>query len=108
MGASHRSYRDRIAELREKQEKLRQLEKDLISRQGVEERKARTRRHIRAGAEIETALGHDIEDDDLNMIRDYIRRMHSREEQTTDERWGIEELDYSGAESSKPGSGRFY
>ena len=63
-----KTFAERIAELKYRQRQLQEQERSLLARQTVEEKKAKTKRHLRTGAAIETAIGHPVTEDDLEQI----------------------------------------
>ena len=63
--ASRKTTSERIAEIEKKQEQMNALKKQLQKREAAENRKARTRRLIMIGAEVEKILGNPIEEKDL-------------------------------------------
>lgn len=76
--SSKRTFAERIAELKCRQKQLQEQERSLLARQTVEERKAKTKRHLRTGAAIETALGHPVTEDDLEQITALLARHSDR------------------------------
>ena len=78
--STRRTYAERIAELKTRQEQLREQERALLARQVVEERRERTKRHLRIGKEVESVIGHIVSDDDLNEILNLISSFFSETE----------------------------
>ena len=76
--SSKRTFAERIAELKCRQKQLQEQERSLLARQTVEERKEKTKRHLRTGAAIETALGHPVTEDDLEQITALLARHSDR------------------------------
>lgn len=75
---SRRSYNERLEDLKRRREELRQQEKALMARQIAQERKDRTRRWLSIGREIEAAVGHDIEGDDMELILESVRELFAQ------------------------------
>ena len=76
--AARKTTSERIAELQEKEAQLRELMKQLKKRESEEQRKARTRRLIQIGAEVESVLGHPIEPEELPMLRKFLLDQEKR------------------------------
>ena len=72
---TRRSYSERLEDLRRRREELLQQEKALMARQIAQEKKERTRRWLCIGREIEAAVGHDVEDDDIELILESVREL---------------------------------
>lgn len=69
------------AEIREIEKKIAQkeaYERQLRSRESVKKRKARTRRLIRIGAEVESVYGNPIEEEDLPKLRKFLTEQEAR------------------------------
>lgn len=67
-----RTTSERIAELKKRKAQLLELEKQLRQREKEENRKARTKRLIEIGAEVESILGRVAEKEDLPKLRKFL------------------------------------
>ena len=76
--AARKTTAERIAELQEKEAQLRELMKQLKKRESEEQRKARTRRLIQIGAEVESVLGRPIEPEELPKLRKFLQNQETR------------------------------
>ena len=75
--ASNKSYDERIAELKKKQEQLKAQEKELERRQSAEKRKKRTKRLIELGGIIESVLGRETNDDDKIKLMNFLKKQET-------------------------------
>ena len=76
--ASRKTTSERIAEIEKKQEQMNALKRQLQKREAAENRKARTRRLIMIGAEVEKVLGRAIEEHDLPKLRWFLESQETR------------------------------
>ena len=76
--ASRKPTSERIAEIEKKQEQMNALKRQLQKREAAENRKARTRRLIMIGAEVEKVLGRAIEEHDLPKLRWFLESQETR------------------------------
>lgn len=76
--SERKTTRERIAEIEKKQEQMSALKKQLQKREAEENRKARTRRLIMIGAEVEKILGRPIEADDLPKLKTFLESQEAR------------------------------
>lgn len=86
-----KTYAERIEALKTKRARLQEEERALTARKIVAERKERDRRIFKIGTAIEDTVGHDVTPELLEHLCVIIRR----ELTTTDDTWGIEELNYT-------------
>ncbi len=76
--AERRTTSERIAEVERRKAQLLALEKQLRQREKEENRKARTKRLIEIGAEVESVLGSTIEREDLPKLRSFLMDQEKR------------------------------
>ena len=76
--ASRKTTSERIAEIEKKQEQMNALKRQLQKREAAENRKARTRRLIMIGAEVEKILGNPIEEKDLPRLIRFLESQETR------------------------------
>ncbi len=76
--ASRKTTSERIAEIEKKQEQMNALKRQLQKREAAENRKARTRRLIMIGAEVEKILGNPIEEKDLPRLIKFLESQETR------------------------------
>lgn len=69
---------ERIADIEKKQEQMSALKKQLQKREAAENRKARTKRLILIGAEVEKILGKPVEEKDLPKLKRFLESQESR------------------------------
>ena len=69
---------ERIAEVEKKEQQYSALKKQLKKREAEENRKARTRRLILIGAEVENILGKPIEANDLPKLKHFLQSQEAR------------------------------
>lgn len=67
-----------IREIEKKIAQKEAYERQLRSRESEKKRKARTRRLIRIGAEVESVYGHPIEEEDLPKLRKFLTEQEAR------------------------------
>lgn len=76
--AKRRSTKEQLDELISKQEEMKAKEKSLKKKLALEERKARTRRLIGVGAEVESVYGKPITKEMLPLLRKFLLDQESR------------------------------
>ena len=76
--AKRRTTGERIAEIEEKEQKMKALKKELIQKEAAENRKKRTKRLIMIGAEVEKVLGRPIEEEDLPKLMRFLGNQEAR------------------------------
>ncbi len=69
---------ERIAEIEKKEEQMKALKKQLKQKEAEENRKARTKRLIMIGAEVEKVYGKPIEAEDLPKLRRFLENQETR------------------------------
>ena len=74
-----RTTSERIADLEKRQAQIISQKKQLQKRVAAENRKARTKRLIMIGAEVEKILGKPIEECDLPKLKRFLESQESRE-----------------------------
>ena len=67
-----------IAEIEKKQEQMNARKKQLLKREAAENRKARIKRLIMIGAEVEKILGRPIEEKDLPKLIRFLENQEAR------------------------------
>ena len=77
MGA-RKTTGEMIAEIEKKQEQMNARKKQLLKREAAENRKARIKRLIMIGAEVEKILGRPIEEKDLPKLIRFLENQESR------------------------------
>ncbi|MCR5778059.1 MAG: conjugal transfer protein TraD [Lachnospiraceae bacterium] len=77
MMTATKSYDDRIAELKKRQEQLKTQERALKKRHSVEERKKRTRRLIELGGIVESVLGRPTDEADRERFLNFLKKQES-------------------------------
>ena len=77
MGA-RKTTGEMIAEIEKKQEQMNARKKQLLKREAAENRKARTKRLIMIGAEVEKILGRPIEEKDLPKLIRFLENQEAR------------------------------
>ena len=77
--AARKTTSERIADIEKKQAQMSALKKQLQKKEAAETRKARTRRLIMIGAEVEKILGKPIEECDLPKLKRFLESQESRE-----------------------------
>ena len=73
-----RTTSERIADLEKRQAQIIAQKKQLQKREAAESRKARTRRLIMIGAEVEKILGKPIEEYDLPKLKRFLESQETR------------------------------
>jgi hypothetical protein len=73
-----RTTSERIADLEKRQAQIVAQKKQLQKREAAENRKARTRRLIMIGAEVEKILGKPIEEHDLPKLKRFLESQEAR------------------------------
>ena len=73
-----RTTSERIADLEKRQAQIIAQKKQLQKREAAESRKARTRRLIMIGAEVEKILGKPIEEHDLPKLKRFLESQETR------------------------------
>ena len=76
--AARKTTSERIADIEKKQAQMSALKKQLQKKEAAENRKARTRRLIMIGAEVEKILGKPIEECDLPKLKRFLESQASR------------------------------
>ena len=76
--AARKTTSERIADIEKKQEQMSALKKQLQKREAAENRKARTKRLILIGAEVEKILGKPVEEKDLPKLKRFLESQESR------------------------------
>lgn len=76
--ANRRTTEEQLEALSKKQEQMKAQEKALKKRLSEENRKARTRRLIKIGAEVESVYGKAIEEDKLPRLRKFLQEQEYR------------------------------
>lgn len=69
---------EKIADLEKRQAQMSALKKQLQKKEAAENRKARTRRLIMIGAEVEQILGKPIEENDLPKLKHFLQSQETR------------------------------
>ena len=77
--AARKTTGEMIAEIEKKQEQMNARKKQLLKREAAENRKARIKRLIMIGAEVEKILGKPIEECDLPKLKRFLESQESRE-----------------------------
>ena len=77
--AARKTTGEMIAEIEKKQEQMNARKKQLLKREAAENRKARTKRLIMIGAEVEKILGRPIEEKDLPKLIRFLGNQESRD-----------------------------
>lgn len=75
---AHRTTEERLAENKQKQERLKQEERKLKSQMVQTERKARTKRLIEIGGAVESVLGKPIPKEDLPKLIGFLKQQEER------------------------------
>lgn len=75
---ARRTTAERIEEIEKKEAQMKALKKQLKRKEAVENRKARTKRLIMIGAEVEKVLGKPIEANDLPKLVRFLESQESR------------------------------
>lgn len=73
-----RTTGEQISDIDKKMQQLTAQKRMLESRKKVEDRKARTKRLIHIGAEVESVLGKPIEDEDLSKLKKFLLDQEAR------------------------------
>ena len=76
--SARKTTSERIADISKKQEQMNALKKQLQRREAEEMRKARTKRLIMIGAEVEKILGKPIVENDLPKLKRFLESQESR------------------------------
>ncbi len=76
--ARRRTTTEQIEDIIKKEHQMKAKEKQLIARKKEEDRKARTRRLILIGAEVENILGRPIEKKDLPKLSKFLKDQERR------------------------------
>ena len=76
--AARKTTSEMIAEIEKKQEQMNARKKQLQKREAAENRKARTKRRIIIGAEVEKILGKPIEEKDLPKLVRFLESQEAR------------------------------
>jgi len=76
--AARKTTSEMIAEIEKKQEQMNARKKQLQRREAAENRKARTKRLIIIGAEVEKILGKPIEEKDLPKLVRFLESQEAR------------------------------
>ena len=76
--AKRKTTSERIADLEKRQAQMNALKKQLQKKEAAENRKARTKRLIMIGAEVEKILGRPIEEHDLPKLRRFLESQEAR------------------------------
>lgn len=76
--ATRKTTKEQLEKIIIKQEQMKEREKMLKKRLAQEERKARTKRLIQIGAEVESVYGKPIEEDKLLLLRKFLLEQEQR------------------------------
>ena len=76
--AARKTTGEMIAEIEKKQEQMNARKKQLLKRETAENRKARIKRLIMIGAEVEKILGRPIEEKDLPKLIRFLENQEAR------------------------------
>lgn len=76
--ANRKSIDEKLAELEEQKNQLKEKEKRLRAQQKEQERKARTKRLIEVGATVESVLGRPINKEDLSKLKTFLEQQEYR------------------------------
>lgn len=76
--ANRKSIDEKLAELEEQKNQLKEKEKRLKAQQKEQERKARTKRLIEVGATVESVLGRPINKEDLPKLKMFLEQQEYR------------------------------
>ena len=76
--AARKTIGEMIAEIEKKQEQMNARKKQLLKREAAENRKARIKRLIMIGAEVEKILGRPIEEKDLPKLIRFLENQEAR------------------------------
>ena len=76
--AARKTTSERIADIEKKQAQMNALKRQLQKKEAAENRKARTRRLIMIGAEVEKILGKPIEEHDLPKLKRFLECQEAR------------------------------
>ena len=76
--AARKTTGEMIAEIEKKQEQMNARKKQLLKREAAENRKARIKRLIMIGAEVEKILGRPIEEKDLPKLIRFLENQEAR------------------------------
>lgn len=76
--AARKTTGEMIAEIEKKQEQMNARKKQLLKREAAENRKARIKRLIMIGAEVEKILGKPIEEHDLPKLKRFLESQEAR------------------------------
>lgn len=75
---ARRTTAERIEEIEKKEAQMKALKRQLKQKEAVENRKARTKRLIMIGAEVEKVLGKPIEANDLPKLVKFLESQEAR------------------------------
>lgn len=81
--SKRRSTKELLEEAQFKEKQMKEREKALRQRLAKEERKARTKKLIEIGAEVESVYGKPIEKDKLPLLRKFLLDLESKDKQLT-------------------------
>ena len=76
--ARRKTTSERIADVEKKEQQYAALKRQLKKRESEENRKARTKRLIMIGAEVEKTLGKPIEANDLPKLKRFLEKQEAR------------------------------
>ena len=76
--AARKTTTERIEEIEKKEAQMKTLKRELKQKEAAENRKARTKRLIRIGAEVEKILGKPIEEHDLPKLARFLESQETR------------------------------
>lgn len=76
--AARKTTTERIEEIEKKEAQMKALKRELKQKEASENRKARTKRLIRIGAEVEKILGKPIEENDLPKLIRFLESQEAR------------------------------
>jgi hypothetical protein len=76
--AARKTTSEKIADIEKKQAQMSALKRQLQKKEAAENRKARTRRLIMIGAEVEKILGKPIEEYDLPKLKRFLESQETR------------------------------
>ena len=84
--AARKTTGEMIAEIEKKQEQMNARKKQLLKREAAENRKARIKRLIMIGAEVEKILGRPIEEKDLPKLIRFLENQEAMAEEDVPKR----------------------
>ncbi len=98
---AQKTYDEKIAYLKQKQEQLKAQERALKKRQSAEERRKRTKRLIELGGIVESVLGRPATDDDKIRLLNFLKRQEMNGKYFTRAMNAANTLNFMQAEENK-------